>query len=58
MYCEKCGAKLEADYNVCPSCGNIVNESMQQTTIFEPTNSKPNIPSPIQQNVGNANQGD
>ena len=32
MYCEKCGAKIDADAKFCPNCGNNFKETQNPET--------------------------
>ncbi len=36
MFCNKCGAPLQADYRVCPKCGNPIQGSVSSLPVYVP----------------------
>ena len=59
MFCQKCGGKLTGSENVCPFCGNIINNNPQNNNVgpqITPADSNPNqVDNNMNNNVNNMN---
>jgi hypothetical protein len=36
MFCNKCGGPIQADYRVCPKCGNAIQGSVSAAALYAP----------------------